>query len=111
MDPEERGRKLLQSTDNCLPTNMVSYYERLVSSFFSSIEHIAFHLFLSFLMYNRISLKLYFEPSSSTSSLENLDIKSKRSRFGVMCEYVGLQSQQEVAATFPSVTAKALLGL
>jgi hypothetical protein len=28
-------------------------------------------------MYNRISLKLYFEPSSSTSSLENLDIKSK----------------------------------
>jgi hypothetical protein len=28
-------------------------------------------------MYNRISLKLYFEPSSRTSSLRNLDIKSK----------------------------------
>jgi len=45
--------------------------------FFSSIEHIAFYLFLSCSMYNRISLKLYFEPSSRTSSLKNLDIKSK----------------------------------
>ena len=60
---------------------MASYFKKLVSSFFSSIEHIAFHLFLSFSMYNRISLKLYFEPSSRTSSLKNLDIKPEGANF------------------------------
>ena len=77
LDPEERGRKLLWTADNTLPIDMASWYKRLVSSFFSSIENIAFHLVLNFSLYNRISLKLYFEPSSRTSSLENLDIKSK----------------------------------